>query len=622
MRGLRWQMLAFFAALSLFAVVLLSRPQSETVFVPENPPVSATGQVVVDAAIEQVIPQPTALPDTVIESPTSDVVTDGGTDVITYREGLVGQIHRLNPLFASLNPVDRDISSLIFEGLTGINEYGEAIPALAESWIISGDGLDYVFTLRQDVLWQDGTPFTAADVDYTMSLLRSPDFPGDSALREFWRTVETEKLSDTLVRFRLTQPLGSFLEALRIGILPYHALQGTTAAQLANHPFNLSPIGTGSYQLEALRSSDGGSQIKVVDLRAAPVYAQRPEGQTGYALSRVSFYLYDSFEEAVQALSGGEVDGFAARTWAERPPLLAIGENSSIAIRNGIEPTVGMVVFNWSSVPVFREQRVREALQTGLDRNFVERTLLNLAIVADSPLLPNSWAYTPNLPWSAFSLDQARTLLATARLETAEPSATEEPEASTTEEAEVQAAVQPAVQPTEEPTAASTALFSFAILTPDDPKLVGVAQEIANQWGRLNIEVTVEAVDLETYRTRLESHDFEAALVELTKEGSADPDVYAFWHQGQYPDGKNYGGADDRTISEILEKARRDPYNINRAGDYRRFQEQFIERAIAVPLYYPLYTYAINTQVQGVQLGFIGAPQDRFMTIRDWTINP
>src|SRR5262249_49265152 len=211
------------------------------------------------------------------------------------------------PLFADLNLVDRDITSLIFEGLTRTNQYGEPEPALAKNWVISSDGLEYVVRLRDDVLWQDGVRFTAIDVIYTISLLQSSDFPGDSALGAFWRTVEVQQLGDDLIRFRLTQPLGSFLDELRIGILPEHALRGTTAAQLATHPFNLSPIGTGPYQLEALRST-GGSGVGIVDLRVAPVYRGRPEGQSGYAVERMSFYLFGSFDDALNALKSGSVD--------------------------------------------------------------------------------------------------------------------------------------------------------------------------------------------------------------------------------------------------------------------------------------------------------------------------
>ena len=49
-------------------------------------------------------------------------------------------------------------------------------------------------------------------------------------------------------------------------------------------------------------------------------------------------------------------------------------------------------------------------------------------------------------------------------------------------------------------------------------------------------------------------------------------------------------------------------------------QRDFVERAIAIPLYYPLFTYVTSANVDGVQLGFIGSPEDRFQTIQQWTM--
>ncbi len=468
------------------------------------------------------------------------------------------------------------------------------MPDLAKNWVVSSDYLEYVVTLRDDVLWQDGLPFTADDVLFTMQSLSAPDFPGSPALGAFWQTVETEKLGPHLVRFRLTQPLSSFPAKLRIGILPAHALQGTPAAQLASHPFNLSPIGTGPYQLEALRSGGGG--IQQIDLRVAPVYRQRPEGQAGYAIDRLSFMVYPTFGDAVSALSAGELDGLA--TTNQRQALLNTINPAQFEIHSALDASVGMLIFNWQrdETPYFREQRVRVALASGLDRaSVVERWLRSRAVPANSPLWPGNWAYESDLTWPSSDLTTARFLLDTANLGNA----------SSDEDA------------TESPY-----LLSFSILMPDDPALVSLGQDIAAQWSQLNLDVTVESVDQETYQSRLDSGDFDAALVELSLGGSADPDLYGFWHQGQYPDGENYGGVDDSDISELLERARRDPSGINRKELYEQFQKDFVERAIAIPLYYPLFTYVTTAQVKGVQLGFIAAPADRFLTLQDWSITP
>ncbi len=595
LRGFRWQLAALLLAAVLFVISFVLRSAEQPPSLPPtltSPPAAAAS-----ATPDNIVIPPTAIPDA-----TALPVVTPAAQGQHYTEALVGSVQRLNPLFAELNPVDRDISSLIFEGLTRSDSYGEPVPALAERWIISSDGLEYVMFLRQDVLWQDGVPFTAADVAYTMSLLRSPDFPGNPDLGKFWRTVETEQLGDHLIRFRLAQPLGTFLERLEIGILPEHALRGTTAAQIANHPFNLTPIGTGPYQLEALRSADG-VHINQVDLRVAPVYRQRPEGQQhAFALDRVSFKLYGSFDDAIKGLQAGDVDGFAAPDRSQRAPLFDAANALNLDLHNTLEASLGVLIYNWAKHDYFGDQRVRLALETGIDRSsIIDRTMANAAVVANSPLMPGSWAYLPNLQWPAYNPDQARQLLQTA-----------------SDRLQRLAADNSAVTP--EPTAPGGALFAFSILTPNDPALVSLTNEIATQWSQLNLQVTVDAVDLTTYQARLKSHDFDAALVEYSLGGSSDPDVYAFWHEGQYPDGENFGGVSDRRISESLEQARQDPYGINRIQDYQQFQRDFVERAIALPLYYPLFTYATWPKVQGVQLGFMGSPADRFRTIGDWAI--
>ncbi|MBL8166133.1 MAG: peptide ABC transporter substrate-binding protein [Anaerolineae bacterium] len=579
LRGFRWQALVLLMAAILFSLSLINRQSSP-------PPVAATPTPQATTAVPSATPLP---------APTAAPQVNAPVNIPTFREAVVGSIQRLNPLFASLNPVDADITALIFEGLTRINAFGEPVPGLASSWVISSDGLEYIFRLRGDVRWHDGLPFSADDVIYTFSLLQSSDFPGDPALGAFWRTVEVERLDTGLVRFRLTQPLGNFLDAMSIGILPEHALRGTTARQIASHPFNLSPIGTGPYQLEALRADDGGA-LQGVDLRVSPNFRERPEAANRYAVDRLSFRLYPSFDAALAARQSGEVDGLAGQTREQRDALLSL---PNTAVYTSPQPITGMLIYNWQqdSTAYFREQRVRIALQTALDRHaIIARYSATLGVMpADSPLIPGSWGYSGALPWPPPNLDAARSLLETANLRRGESEATEEP--------------------------SSSGLLSFSILTPNEPAaLVSAVQEIAAQWSQMNISVSVEAVDAATYQARLEAGTFDVALVELSLAGSADPDIYQFWDQAEYPDGKNYGGMDDRRVIEELERARRDPFGINRAIRYQNFQHIFIERAIAIPLYYPLYTYATAAGVSGVQLGYSATPASRFVTIADWQI--
>jgi oligopeptide transport system substrate-binding protein len=63
----------------------------------------------------------------------------------------------------------------VFEGLMTVDAKGTIIPGVAESWTVSDDGLTYVFRLRGDARWSDGSPVTAEDFVFAWKRLLSPD---------------------------------------------------------------------------------------------------------------------------------------------------------------------------------------------------------------------------------------------------------------------------------------------------------------------------------------------------------------------------------------------------------------------------------------------------------------
>jgi hypothetical protein len=91
-----------------------------------------------------------------------------------YVEGVTGAPARINPLYARQNAVDESLSALVFSGLTRLDDLAQPFPDLAESWEISPDGRIYTFKLRAGVVWQDGRPFEADDVIFTLELTRAP----------------------------------------------------------------------------------------------------------------------------------------------------------------------------------------------------------------------------------------------------------------------------------------------------------------------------------------------------------------------------------------------------------------------------------------------------------------
>ena len=72
----------------------------------------------------------------------------------------------------SLKDRENDVICSLFEGLLEVDESGEIIPSLASAWKVSDDGIDYIFKLKEDIKWSDGSRITASDfVDFFKSIL-------------------------------------------------------------------------------------------------------------------------------------------------------------------------------------------------------------------------------------------------------------------------------------------------------------------------------------------------------------------------------------------------------------------------------------------------------------------
>ncbi len=83
----------------------------------------------------------------------------------------VGEPTTLVPLTDS-NTRTRNLSTKVTEGLLRFDANFAPQPLLATAWSISEDGLRYRFTLRPNVRWHDGKPFTAADVRFSLLALK------------------------------------------------------------------------------------------------------------------------------------------------------------------------------------------------------------------------------------------------------------------------------------------------------------------------------------------------------------------------------------------------------------------------------------------------------------------
>jgi peptide/nickel transport system substrate-binding protein len=516
-----------------------------------------------------------------VVNPTVPQAASGGI----YTEALVGSFGRLNPLLDLNNPADRDIDRLLFSSLIKFNSLGQPQSDLAESWGVSADGMIYNLTLRADANWHDGTPVTTDDVLFTLDLLRSQSSAYSSDVRTLWDGVQITRLNEKNIKFVLTEPFAPFLDYLTFGVLPKHLLETVSPDQLSTTEFNLSPVGSGPYKFEHLMVEN--SKITGVVLAVSKNYY----GQIPF-VEQIVFRYYPTTQAAVAAYQAGEVLGISQVTSDELSSVLA---NENLSVYSSRQPRVTLVLLNLGDdkLPFFQDKNVRRALMLDLNRQWmVDKLLQGQGIIADSPILPGTWAYYDGVPRVGFDPDAAVAALKSAGY---------------------------VLTPEGNVRAKDGVSLSFTLAYPDDNLHTRLAQAIQQNWAGIGVEVKLAAVSYDSLiNDYLAPRTYQAVLVDLDLTRSYDPDPYPFWHQAEITGGQNYSQWDNRAASEYIEQARVITDPSVRVRLYRNFQVVFARELPALLLYYPVYTYTVDQRVQGVQAAPLFESADRFNGVADW----
>ena len=503
-----------------------------------------------------------------------------------YTEGLVGSLGRLNPLLDWNNAADRSVNRLLFSGLIRFDEQGLPQADLAEAWGVAQDGTVYNFSIRQHAVWHDGTPVTSDDVLFTIDRMKSAGSLYPQDIKDLWGKIEVAKLSEKVLKFTMPEPFVPFMDYLTFGILPKHLLEATPAEQLPDAEFNINPVGTGPYEFDHLIVDNG--QITGVVLTVSGTYYGAPP-----FIEQVVFRYYETSADAMDAYQQGDVLSVSQIT---SDVLSTALEEPGLSVYTSRLPQISFVLFNLNNpeVAFLQDPKLRRALMLGINRPYIVNTFLQgQAVLADGPILPSSWAYHDGLERFEYNPDEAVNILKA------------EGYAIPAEGGDIRAK--------------EGTLLSFTLLHPDDEVHTKIAETIRDEWTAIGVGVQLQAVPYDTLASdTLASRKYHAALVDLNLARTPDPDPYPFWHQAEATGGQNYTQWDNRAASEYLEQARVTADYTLRTRLYRNFQVVFSKELPALPLFAPVYSYGVDSQVQGVQVAPLYDPSDRLATFNSW----
>ena len=317
--------------------------------------------------------------------------------------GVTQEAVNFNPLLYVNTGVETSVEFIVFDALWKLDPDGKFVPNLAaeiptvENGGISKDGRSFTIKLRPEAAWHDGTPFTAADVVFTLGTLLNPKVTVRS--RNGHEHVESyEAADDHTVKIKLKDDFAPYLVSWqKTSIIPKHILASVPDINTA--PFNTQPVGTGPFKF---KSRVAGSHIEFEP--NAKYHGGAPK-----LASLVQKFVPDQ-QTLFAQFQTSEVDIFDTQGI---PPLLYAKAKTlpGSHIELSASPFVEFIYFNCGK-PQFADKRVRQALYMAIDKKtWIDAVYYGVPIPTLSYLSPRHWAYNKNLKDPGYNPERAAALL-------------------------------------------------------------------------------------------------------------------------------------------------------------------------------------------------------------------
>ncbi|MGC5775053.1 ABC transporter substrate-binding protein [Paenibacillus pabuli] len=449
---------------------------------------------------------------------------------------------------------------------------GSIKPWLAKEWSVSEDGKSYTFKLREDVKFQDGTPFNAEAVKFNLDRVIDPATKAANSLALIRPYSSSEVIDEYTIKVNLEQPSQAFLGNLSQALL---GIVSPTAAKKYGDQLGKNPVGTGPYTFVKWDENADIVVAKNKDYNWAPATV---ENKGAPHIHTITFKIVP--EEATRIGSVQSKQVLAAETV---PPqniaALKNDPNQQLLQAN----TVGLpytLFFNLRKAP-WDDVKVRQAVQSAVDVESIVKTLyLGNYERAWSALSPGILGYDASLEGRINpDINKANQLL--------------------DEQGWVKGADGIRAKDGKKLT------LHYVDGSPNREKRNDIAAIIQQQLKQVGIAVEVEITkDVATVIYQNWDYDLYG-----NSQVNSDPNaLYAFYHTSAEGERPTLSGLSDPKIDKLLEQGAVETDPDKRVDIYNQIQQYLIEQAVILPIYVFPYTVAASKSVQGIKFDSLGYP--------------
>jgi dipeptide transport system substrate-binding protein len=454
----------------------------------------------------------------------------------------------------------------------------EIVPALAESWTVSPDGLEYVFRLREGVRFQSNAAFTPTRTlnadDVIFSYLRQwredhpfhkvsgggYDYFKDLGMPELLEAVE--RLDDRTVRFRLKRPSAPFLASMAMPFNVIHSAEYAAAMLKAGTPeaVDLAPIGTGPFAFMSFQRD------VMVRYRAFPEHwaGRQPVEQLVFSVTPNPAVRLTKLRAGECHVMAFPNPADAARIKAD--PALQLLEQEGL--------NIGYMSLNVTKKP-FDDVRVRRAISMAVDKAaIVEAVYAGAGVPAKNPIPPTLWSYNEAIEDYPFDLAAAQGLLVEAGY----------------------------------PQGFETELWYMPVSRPYNPNGRRIAEMIQADLAKIGVRLRLVTDDWGAYRVKLQAGDAPMALFGWTGD-NGDPDNFLNVLLGctsARPGGNNVAKWCDPAYDRLVTRAETSLDQAERVALYREAQAIAKDQAPWVPIAHSVVFMAARKEVTGFVMDPLG----------------
>jgi dipeptide transport system substrate-binding protein len=454
----------------------------------------------------------------------------------------------------------------------------ELVPALAESWTVSADGLEYVFRLREGVRFQENAAFkptrTMNADDVVFSFLRQwrEDHPyhqvsggGYDYFKDLGMpaiVAAVERVDDRTVRFRLTRPNAPFLASMAMPFNVVHSAEYADAMMRAGTPerVDVAPIGTGPFAFVSFQRD--------VTVR----YRAFPDHWAGrQPIEGLVFSITPNPAVRLTKLRAGECHVMAFPNPADAARIKA---DPALQLLQQEGLNIGYMSLNTTMKP-FDDVRVRRAVSMAVDKAaIVEAVYAGAGVPAKNPIPPTLWAYNDGIRDYPFDLAAAQRLLVEAGY----------------------------------PEGFETELWYMPVSRPYNPNGRRIAEMIQADLAKVGVRLRLVTEEWGTYRVKLQAGAAPMALFGWTGD-NGDPDNFLNILLGctsARPGGNNVAKWCDPAYDRLVTRAEASLDQGERHALYAQAQVIAHEQAPWVPIAHSVVFMAARKEVTGFVMDPLG----------------